>query len=127
MRSGCKVILFLVCANLLMAQGQTSKTDWESKFRAIPSAERQREYMERLAARPHHVGSPYDKSNAEWLVATFRSWGFNTEIETFDVLFPTPKERLVELIEPSKFVAKLQEPTVPGDPTSGQHSEQLPT
>jgi N-acetylated-alpha-linked acidic dipeptidase len=110
-----------------MAQGQTSKTDWESKFRAIPSAERQREYMERLAARPHHVGSPYDKSNAEWLVATFRSWGFNTEIETFDVLFPTPKERLVELIEPSKFVAKLQEPTVPGDPTSGQHSEQLPT
>jgi N-acetylated-alpha-linked acidic dipeptidase len=127
MKSCCLAVLFLFCANLLVAQGQTSKTDWEAKFRAIPSADRQREYMERLAARPHHVGSPYDKSNAEWLESTFRSWGFDTKIETFDVLFPTPKERLVEMVEPSKFVAKLQEPTVPGDPTSGQHSEQLPT
>jgi N-acetylated-alpha-linked acidic dipeptidase len=127
MRSGCQVVLFFVCANLLLAQGPTSKTDWEAKFRAIPSAERQRDYMDRLAARPHHVGSPYDKSNAEWLESTFRSWGFNAKIETFDVLFPTPKERLVEMVEASKFVAKLQEPTVAGDPTSGQHSEQLPT
>jgi N-acetylated-alpha-linked acidic dipeptidase len=127
MKSCCLVLLFLLCANLPIAQGQTSKADWEAKFRAIPSADRQREYMERLAARPHHVGSAYDKSNAEWLESTFKSWGLDAKIETFDVLFPTPKERLVELVAPSKFVAKLQEPTVPGDPTSGQHSEQLPT
>jgi len=127
MRSGCQVTALLVYANLLLAQGETPAIDWEAKFRTIPSAERQREYMERLAARPHHVGSPYDKSNAEWLASAFKSWGIGTQIETFDVLFPTPKERTVEMIEPSKFVAKLQEPTVPGDPTSGQHGEQLPT
>ena len=34
---------------------------------------------------------------------------------------------MVELLEPVKFTAKLQEPTVPGDPTSNQHAEQLPT
>src|SRR5208282_4457501 len=44
-----------------------------------------------------------------------------------EVLFPTPKERLVELVEPAKFTAKLEEPAVPGDPTSSQHDEQLPT
>ena len=127
MRSGCWITLLLLLTYLLPAQGQTSKTEWEAKFRAIPSAENQREYMDRLAARPHHVGSPYDKSNAEWLESMFKSWGLDAKIETFDVLFPTPKERLVELIAPGKFTAKLQEPTVPGDPTSGQHSEQLPT
>ena len=101
--------------------------DWEKKLRAIPSAENEREYMRRLSARPHHVGSPYDKDNAEWLAATLKSWGLDARIETFDVLFPTPKERVVELLEPVKFTAKLEEPTLSIDPTSGQKSEQLPT
>jgi len=101
--------------------------DWEAKFQAIPSPENLREYTRRLSARPHHVGSPYDKDNAEWLLAKFKEWGLDAHLETFEVLFPTPKERLVELVEPAKFVAKLQEPTVAVDPTSGQHDEQLPT
>jgi N-acetylated-alpha-linked acidic dipeptidase len=101
--------------------------DWEAKFQAIPSPDNQREYMKRLTARPHHVGSPYDKDNAEWILAKFKEWGLDAQMETFDVLFPTPKERAVELVEPTKFVAKLQEPTVPVDPTSNQHDEQLPT
>jgi N-acetylated-alpha-linked acidic dipeptidase len=83
--------------------------------------------MKRLSARPHHVGSPYDKENAEWILSRFKEWGWDAHIENFEVLFPTPKERLVELVEPTKFTAKLEEPTVPEDPTSSQHDEQLPT
>ena len=83
--------------------------------------------MKRLSARPHHVGSPYDKENAEWILSKFKEWGWDAHIENFYVLFPTPKERLVELVEPAKFTAKLAEPTVPEDPTSSQHDEQLPT
>jgi N-acetylated-alpha-linked acidic dipeptidase len=80
------------------------------------------------SARPHHVGSPYDKDNAEWLLAKFKEFGFDAHIESFSVLFPTPKERLVELVEGGpKFTAKLQEPAVPQDPTSDQQGEQLPT
>jgi len=105
----------------------TSERAWEAKFKAIPSADRLREYMQRLSARPHHVGSPYDKDNAEWILAKFKEWGLNAQIESFDVLFPTPRERAVELVAPTRFVAKLQEPPVPGDPTSGQQNEQLPT
>src|SRR5690348_6577141 len=101
--------------------------EWEAKFRAIPDPARLRSTMQRLSARPHHVGSPYDKANAEWLRDEFRSFGWQAEIENFDVLFPTPKERVVELIAPTHFTAKLQEPTVAGDPTSSQHDEQLPT
>ena len=101
--------------------------DWEAKFRAIPDPANMREYMKRLSARPHHVGSPYDKDNAEWILSKFKEWGFDARIETFDVLFPTPKERRVEMIAPTKFVATLAEPPVAVDPTSNQQSEQLPT
>src|SRR5216683_52122 len=102
------------------AESSKAQREWEAKFRAIPSPDSLREYMRRLSARPHHVGSPYDKDNAEWLLAKFKSFGLDAHIETFDVLFPTPTERVVELVAPTKFVAKLQEPVVPGDPTSGR-------
>jgi len=104
-----------------------TERQWEEKFRALPVPENIRENMRRLSARPHHVGSPYDKDNAEWMLAKFREWGIDAQIENFYVLFPTPKERLVELIEPTKFTAKLQEPVLSQDPTSNQTAEQLPT
>ena len=104
-----------------------TERDWEMKFRSAPDPKQMRSSMERLSARPHHVGSPYDKENAEWLLAQFKQYGFDAHIETFDVLFPTPKERHVELLEPTHYVAKLQEPPLAVDPTSQQTAEQLPT
>src|SRR5215469_8160324 len=98
----------------------------ESEFRAIPNADNLREYMRLMSSHPHHVGSPWDKQNAEWMLARFQEWGWDAHIENFDVLFPTPKERHIELLEPTKFVAKLQEPPLPDDPTSNQQAEQLP-
>src|SRR5256886_8641994 len=109
------------------AESAKAEREGEVKCRAIPSPDSLREYMRRLSARPHHVGSPYDKDNAEWLLAKFKSFGLDARIETFDVLFPTPKERVVELVAPTTFRATLQEPPVPGDPTSSQQTEQLPT
>ena len=101
--------------------------DWEAKFDAIPDPARMRAAMQLLSARPHHVGSPYDSANAEWILAQYKSWGWDAHIETFYVLFPTPKQRLVELIAPTHYTARLEEPTVAVDPTSGQKTEQLPT
>jgi len=104
-----------------------NERSWETKFRAIPDPSNLREYMRRLSARPHHVGSPYDKDNAEWILAHFKEWGLDAHIETFNVLFPTPKVRVLEMLEPTKFTAKLEEPALAVDPTSNQKSEQLPT
>jgi N-acetylated-alpha-linked acidic dipeptidase len=109
------------------AAASATERDWETKFRALPSPDNLREYMRHLSARPHHVGSPYDKENAEWILAHYKSWGLDASIETFYVLFPTPKERVVELVAPTTFQAKLQEPPVAVDPTSNQQAEQLPT
>ncbi len=104
-----------------------TQLDWEAKFRAIPDPANLRVYMQRLTARPHHVGSPYDKDNAEWILARLKEWGLDAKIETYQVLFPTPKQRSLELTAPTRFTAKLEEPTVPGDPTTSQHDEQLPS
>jgi N-acetylated-alpha-linked acidic dipeptidase len=109
------------------AQSARAERDWEARFRAIPDPANLRAYMQRMSARPHHVGSPYDKDNAEWLVARLHEFGLIASIETFSVLFPTPRERLVEMLEPRRFTAVLEEPAVPVDPTSAQRGEQLPT
>ena len=105
----------------------SAERNWEQKFKDGIVADNLRTSMQRLSARPHHVGSPYDKDNAEWILSKFKEWGYDAHIETFQVLFPTPKERLLELIEPNQYKAKLQEPPIPGDPTTNQAAEQLPT
>jgi len=115
---------------LLGYSAESSRTErqWEDKLRAIPSTDNLRSYMQHLSAHPHNVGTPHDKEYAEWIAGKFKEFGLDTHIEEFDVLYPTPKERVVELVEGGpKFVAKLQEPALPQDPTSNQQNEQLPT
>jgi N-acetylated-alpha-linked acidic dipeptidase len=109
------------------AQDSATERATEKSFRDGIVASNIRDNMQRLSARPHNVGSPYDKDNAEWILARFKDWGFDAHIETFNVLFPTPKERVVELVAPAQYRAKLQEPPVAVDPTSNQTAEQLPT
>ncbi|HEX3553273.1 MAG TPA: transferrin receptor-like dimerization domain-containing protein [Thermoanaerobaculia bacterium] len=98
----------------------------EARFDAALNAANLRQWLQRLSAHPHHVGSPWDKSNAEFMAGLFRSWGYQTQIEQFKVLFPTPKVRLLEMEAPTRFKASLAEPALPEDSTSGQAAEQLP-
>ncbi|MCC7054407.1 MAG: M28 family peptidase [Gemmatimonadaceae bacterium] len=104
-----------------------TQREWETRFRAIPEPARMREAMRRLAARPHHLGSPYGKDNAEWLRDQFASYGWDARIERFDVLFPTPRVRVLEMVAPSRFRARLEEPVLREDPSTSQRAEQLPT
>ena len=118
------IALFVVVWSLDAAaqQGQA----WDARFRAIPDARNIGEYVRIISARPHHLGSPYGKQTAEWILARFKEWGWDAQIENYDVLFPTPKERLVEMVEPTTFRLALEEPPVAVDPTSSQKAEQLP-
>jgi len=109
-----------------VATQNKNEPDWEEKFRAIPQPERIKEYMRVLSSEPHHIGSAAGKRNAEWMRDQFKSWGLDAAIEEFDVLFPTPKERILELISPEKYQAKLKEPAIAEDPDSNGEN-QLPT
>ena len=116
----------IVALTLHLSAQNNSPGSWDARFRAIPDAVNIGDDMKRLSAHPHHVGSPYDKDNAEWILAKFKEWGWDAQIETFTVLFPTPRERVVELVAPTQFKALLEEPAISVDPTSGQKAEQLP-
>ena len=134
-RASIAVLAFIVVAGSVRAdQGLLGFTDeraraqraLEQRFDASLSASDLRDWMKRLSARPHHLGSPYGKENAEFLASLFRSWGYDTRIEEFRVLFPTPKTRLLEMVEPTRFTAAISEPMLKEDATSGQTAEQLP-
>jgi len=101
--------------------------DWEKQFDAALNPRDQDEWMQFLSSHPHHVGSPQDKTNAEYMANLFRSWGYQTEIAIYYPLFPTPKTRVLELLGTKPFKAKLDEPPLKEDKTSGQKTEQLPT
>jgi N-acetylated-alpha-linked acidic dipeptidase len=99
---------------------------WEKQYDALMNPQNLDTWMKFLSSHPHHVGSPHDKANAEYMAALFRQWGYQTEISTYYVLFPTPKTRMLELLGPKPYKAKLEEPAIPQDNTTGQKSEQLP-
>jgi len=104
-----------------------SQLDWEKQFDAQLNAKNLDTWMQFLTSHPHHVGSPQDKANAEYMEKLFRSWGYQTEIAEYHVLFPTPKTRVLELLGSKPYKAKLEEPALKEDKTSGQKSEQLPS
>jgi len=98
----------------------------EKQFDSYLKADNLRVWMKRLSARPHHVGSAYGKNNAEFMASKFKSWGYDTSIKTYYVLFPTPKTRVLEMTSPKKYKALLKEPALKEDATSNQKKEQLP-
>jgi N-acetylated-alpha-linked acidic dipeptidase len=122
----CAGALAIVLVGIVTMVGAQSPASDET-FRGLIDAKNIGEYMRLMAARPHHLGSPYGKQNAEWILARFKEWGWDATIESYDVLFPTPKERVVELLGATPFKATLQEPPVSVDPTSSQQAEQLPS
>ncbi len=98
----------------------------EEKFDSFLSADRISQRIKRMSSEPNHLGSPHQYRNALYLDSLFRSWGFDTRIEEFKVLFPTPKERLLEMVSPTNFKASLTEPAIVEDATSSIRKGSLP-
>ena len=129
-------ILFIILSSqTLFAQktisGFTDKTaaeqiQTEQKFDAVINNKNIASYIKELSAKPHHISSPGGKEVAENILAKYKSWGWDAKIETFQVLFPTPKIRILEMTSPTIYKALLKEPALKEDATSGQDG-QLPT
>jgi len=109
------------------AEGARAQRALEVRFDSIVGPDSLPVWMRRMSAKPHHVGSPHGKANAEFMADLFRGWGYEVAIERFDVLFPTPRERLLELTAPTRYRARLAEPPVEGDATSRITQDVLPT
>jgi N-acetylated-alpha-linked acidic dipeptidase len=108
---------------------ESAKTErsLETQYESYLKASNIDQWMKHLSSHPHHLGSAKGKQYAEWMRDQFKSWGYEAEIETYKVLFPTPKVRSLEMVAPTRYTAKLAEPALKEDATSGQTKEQLPT
>ena len=98
----------------------------ERNFDALIQPNHLRNWMKLLAAQPNHVGSRHDKANADQILAWFKDWGWDAQIETFWVLYPTPISESLELAGPKPFKATLQEPPIPGDSSATATDPALP-
>ena len=98
----------------------------ESRFDKQLSSSHIGETIKALSAQPHHIGSARGKAVAEDILQRFKSYGWDAEIVTYQVLFPTPRERVLELKGATTYKALLKEPALKEDATSGQ-TGQLPT
>lgn len=100
------------------ARGAVEEQSLEQSFDKQLDPKELRGWLQLMSAKPNHVGSPHDKRNAEFMLKQFRQWGWDARIETFYVLYPTPKVQLLKMISPHTFTASLREPPVAGDRTS---------
>ncbi len=100
---------------------------WEKTFDSLLSTSNQDEWMKFMTSKPHHVSSPQGKANADFMASLFKQWGYDTRIDVYNVLFPTPKTRLVELLSAKPVRLKLEELALREDRTSGLRTDQLPT
>ncbi|HEX3024341.1 MAG TPA: folate hydrolase, partial [Chitinophagaceae bacterium] len=129
-------IVFLLSHEIINAQtknitGFTEKSaseqnTLEQKFDALLNAQNVGATIKELSAKPHHIGSAGGKEVADAIYNKYKSWGWDVKIETYKVLFPTPKTRVLELTSPTIYKALLKEPALKEDATSNQQ-DQLPT
>ena len=109
-----------------IALDRETQTNLEAQFDAALNPQNLDDWMKHMSSKPHHVGSPWSKQNAEFIAEKFESWGFETEIETFDVLMPFPIIRKLEMVGPNKVSLQLKEPALDEDATSGITKDLLP-
>src|SRR5438552_4362642 len=98
----------------------------ERQFNARLDPADQRAWLERMSVEPNPVGSRHNRADAEFLLEKVREWGWDAQIETFYVLYPTPTRLALELVAPARFTARLHEPAVDGDRTSDRTKDALP-
>ncbi len=107
-------------------QGAAKQRALESEFESHLTPENLRTWMKKMTERPHHVGSAFTGEKVKYMADLFKSWGYDVEVEEFTVLFPTPKTRVVELVAPHTFKAKLEVPELRGEISDQARKEILP-
>ena len=136
LRTTISLFLFLLVFSFSSAQNSVigfssesaaEQLKLESAFEKSLNATNLDNWMQRMAAEPHWVGTKFGEDNAKWIQKQFKSWGYDAKIETYDILFPYPTERVLELLGPTPYKAKLTAVPVDGDPFTAQGDALLPS
>ena len=108
-------------------EGSAEQLKIEAEFDQMLNPQNLDEWMKFMSEHPHHLGSPYDKKIADFIASKFTEWGYEVRVEKFNVLFPTPKTRILEMTTPTHYTASLKEPPIKEDMYTSQIKEALPS
>ena len=108
-------IMLNICSNSIAQQFTGFKnTDAQKKveanFDSQLSAKRIGENIKLMSSVPHHIGSVGGKFVADEIAKQFKASGWDTKIVTYQLLFPTPITRVLEMKGATNFKALLKEP-----------------
>ena len=90
----------------------------ERRLQAIPDTASAEAWTHALAAKPHVAGTPAQKETADYVLQKMASWGLDTQRVAFRVYLPFHDSTIVERITPTRLRLTLEEPPIPGDPTT---------
>ncbi len=108
------------------AQRSAQQRQLEQQFDGMIDSDEMDRWLKDFSDEAHHVGSPKSKEIAEAIAALLRSWDYDVEIAEYEVLFPEPKTRELELVAPNRFTATLMEDPVAGDASTSNTDNLLP-
>jgi len=104
----------------------TVQRSLEQEYDSHIAASDMDKWLRQLAAKPHHVGSQAGIELADTVLGLFKAWGYEAEIEEYEVLLPTPRVRELSLVAPTQFEAELTEASLPEDASTNERTELLP-
>ncbi len=90
----------------------------EAQLRAMPDTAIARRHSHELAGQSHVAGTPRQVATADYVLRQMAGWGLDTMRTTYRVFMPFQDSSVVELVTPAVERLRLEEPPVPGDPTS---------
>ena len=90
----------------------------EKRLQSIPDTVTAQTWTRALAAKPHVAGTPAQKETADYVLRQMASWGLDTQRVAFKVYLPYHDSTIVERITPTRVRLALEEPPIPGDPTT---------
>ena len=103
-----------------------TQRELEAEFDSHLSSSELDEWLRIMSREPHHVGSAAGSEVVEFVAGKFRSWGYDTEVVEYEVLFPSPRTRQLDLVAPHRFSASLTEDSLAEDSSTSRIDNLLP-
>lgn len=126
MNSLKSLVLSMLLVPQVLAGEASDLATREKAFDASVSSSDQMAWLKRMSSAPNHVGSTHNRENAEFILASFKEWGWDAKIEQFDVLYPFPVKTRVELLKPERIVLGGMEPEIAEDSSSANLEGAIP-
>ncbi|MCH9014483.1 MAG: M20/M25/M40 family metallo-hydrolase [Gemmatimonadetes bacterium] len=99
-------------------QRSADQLNYEVALRSVVDTAHARWLSSVLSAEPHVAGTQRQRWTAEFVDSLTRSWGLETQLDSYLVYLPHPVELAVRRVSPDPLELRTFEPPIAGDPAT---------